>query len=397
MSSPTPTAPASARLASLDALRGFDMFWIMGAGSVLNALLPSLATLTGNDVFNKVRGQLDHVPWDGFHFIDLIFPLFLFMIGVSIPFSFAKRLARGDGKLRILGHALLRAAILILLGMTINGNLLSLDPAKFQLTYSVLQMLALGYLVASVLFLSMRLGWQVVATVAMLLGYWALLAFVPVPGHVIGQFKPQCNVGDWLNDWILRGLQGPWRFGWILGILGHASTAMLGVFAGQLLRSAATKARKVEGLLLLGATCLLLGYAWSGWLAQDFPGVKLSGVEWREWPVWCPIIKNRWTSTFALYAGGMSYVLLALFYLVIDVWGFRRWAIPFMAIGANSIFAYMAWGLGGGAFRQAADVLLGGLRQYTGVWYDAIAWAGAMALLWILLGYMYRNKTYVRI
>jgi len=397
MSSQTPTAPTSTRLASLDALRGFDMFWIMGASTVLGAILPSLATLTGNDAFSQARSQLNHVEWDGFHFIDLIFPLFLFMIGVSIPYSFAKRLARGDSKIRLYGHVLLRVAILILLGMTINGRLLALEPAKFQITYSVLQMLALGYLVASILFLNLRLGGQIAATVAMLVTYWALSAFVPGPGHVIGQFKPHCNFGDWLNDWILRDLQGPWQFGWILGILGHASTAMLGVFAGRLLRSSATNARKVEVLVLLGGACLLLGYAWSGWLARDFPGVTLFGIEWQQWPVWYPIVKNRWTSTFALYAGGWSYLLLGLFYLVIDVWGWRRWAAGFMAIGANSIFAYMAWGLGSSAFRQAADVLLGGLRQYTGQWYEAIAWAGAMAILWILLGYMYRNKTFVRV
>jgi len=397
MSSETPTAPTSTRLASLDALRGFDMFWIMGASTILGVLLPSLAALTGKEAFNQVRSQLNHVPWDGFHFIDLIFPLFLFMIGVAIPYSFAKRLTRGDSRLRIFGHVLVRVAILIVLGMTINGNLLTLDPAKFQITYSVLQMLALGYLLASILFLNLRLGWQIVATIAMLVIYWALPAFVPGPGQVIGQFKPHCNFGDWLNDWILGDLQGPWRFGWILGILGHASTAMLGVFAGQLLRSSASNARKVEVLILLGGVCLALGYAWSGWMAKDFPGVVAFGKQWQEWPIWYPIVKNRWTSTFALYAGGISYLLLSFFYLVIDVWGFRRWAVPFMAIGANSIFAYMAWGLGNSAFRQAADVLLGGLRQYTGVWYDAIAWAGAMAILWILLGYMYRNKTFVRV
>ena len=280
--------------------------------------------------------------------------------------------------------------------MMVNGSLLSYDPKQFELTYSVLQMLALGYLVASLLFLNLPLWGQIAGTGAMLVGYWALLAFVPGPGHEIGKVAPGCNVGDWVTEYLV----GPWRgiqVGWIVGILGHASTAMLGVLTGQLLRSSLPGVGKAVWLAVWGVVSLGVGLFWSGWVAEQWPHLTLFGTAWTEWPIWCPIIKNRWTSTFALYAGGMSYLLLALFYLVIDVWGWRRWAVPFMAIGANSIFAYMAWGLGSGAFRQAADVLLGGLRQYTGVWYDAIAWAGAMAMLWILLGYMYRNKTYVRI
>jgi predicted acyltransferase len=132
--------------------------------------------------------QLEHVEWQGFHFYDLIFPLFLFLIGVSIPLALGKRLARGDSLTSIYKHIVLRVAILIVLAMMVNGRLLTYDPSKFALSYSVLQMLALGYLVASLLFLNLRLGGQVVATVVMLVRYWALLAFVPGPGHEIGQF-----------------------------------------------------------------------------------------------------------------------------------------------------------------------------------------------------------------
>jgi predicted acyltransferase len=121
---------------------------------------------------------------------------------------------------------------------------------------------------------------------------------------------------------------------------------MLGVFAGQLLRSASTQRSKVLWLVGLGVFCLLAGMFWGGWIARWFPGVALFGEDWSQWPIWCPIIKNRWTSAYALYAGGWSYLLLALFYLVIDVWGLRRWAFPFIVIGANSLAAYMAWQLG---------------------------------------------------
>jgi predicted acyltransferase len=384
--------PASARLVSLDALRGFDMWWIIGG----DQLLRSFVKASNRPAWQWIPDQLTHVPWEGFHFIDLIFPLFLFMIGVAIPFSLAKRLARGDSARRIHAHLFLRVAILIVLGMMVNGSLLTYDPQQFELSYSVLQMLALGYLVASLLFIHLRLRWQVLATVVMLVGYWALLAFVPGPGHEIGRFREGCNAGDWVTEFLV----GRWRdhqVGWIIGILGHASTAMLGVFAGQMLRAPWGNARKVAALLALGCTCLALGYVWSGWFIQHLAARGI-GNRFVDWPIWFPIIKNRWTSSFALYAGGWSYLLLALFYLVIDVWKVRRWAFPFIVIGANSIFAYMCWQLGSGVFRSAAGVFLRGLEQYVGpAWYEPIAWAGATAALWLLLWYLHRNKTLIRV
>lgn len=389
---PAPSATSSQRLASLDALRGMDMFWIIGASSVIQALVKA----SGRESLQWIPTQLNHVPWDGFHFIDLIFPLFLFMIGVAIPYSTAKRLARGDSRWRIHAHMFLRVAVMIVLGMMINGSLLSYDPKQFELTYSVLQMLALGYLVAAILYTNVRLGWQVAATLVMLIGYWALLAFVPVPGHEIGKFREGANVGDWVTEAIF----GKWRghqIGWVVGILGHASTAMLGVFAGELLRSGLTNARKIVWMVVLGLFCLAAGVFWGGWIAEWFPNVVAFGKTWTEWPVWFPIIKVRWTSSYALYAGGISFLLLAACYLVIDVWGWRRWAVPFMAIGANSIFAYMAWGLGSSAFRRVAEIFLGGLKPYVGVWHEALLTAGAMAVLWILLGYLYSKRTFIRI
>jgi predicted acyltransferase len=348
------------------------------------------ATASGQSWLAWVPVQMKHVPWDGFHFIDLIFPLFLFMIGVAIPYALGKRLSRGDSRASIYGHLVFRVAVMIVLGMMVNGNLLTFDPKKFELTYSVLQMLALGYLVAAVLFLNLGLRSQIIATVAMLVGYWALLAFVPGPGHEIGKFREGCNAGDWVTEWMF----GKWRgrhVGWVVGILGHASTAMLGVFAGQLIRSGLGAWQKLRWLAVLGVGCLAAGVLWSGWLAEWFPGA------WNEWPIWFPIIKVRWTSSYVLYAGGISFLLLALCYLIIDVWGWRRWAAPFMAIGANSIFAYMAWQLCSSAFRRVSEVFLGGLKSCVGPWHEAILAAGALAVLWVLLGYLYRKGTLIRI
>ena len=246
-------------------------------------------------------------------------------------------------------------------------------------------------------FLNIRWPWQIIVTVLMLVVYWALLAFVPCPGHAIGVVKEGCNVGDWLNDWIMGDWQGQFRFGWILGILGHASTAMLGVFAGQLLRSTSTPRSKVLWLGGLGVFCLFTGMFWGGWIARWFPGVVLFGEEWSRWPIWCPIIKNRWTSAYALYAGGWSYLLLALFYLVIDVWGLRRWAFPFIVIGANALVAYMAWATGQLGLLSPGRSALGRIgtirRPLAG---SHPGGRGVSAVLWLLLWYMYRNRTFIR-
>ncbi|MBI5817699.1 MAG: DUF5009 domain-containing protein [Verrucomicrobia bacterium] len=386
------TVASNSRLASLDVLRGLDMFWIVGGGTVAK----SAAEASGCSWLQWVPVQMSHVPWDGFHFYDLIFPLFLFMIGVAIPYALGKRLSRGDSLAGIYKHLIIRVVIMIVLGMMVNGSLLTFNPAKFELTYSVLQMLALGYFVAAVLFLNLNLRNQIIATAVMLVGYWVLLAFVPGPGHEIGKFREGCNVGDWVTEWLF----GRWRghqIGWVVGILGHASTAMLGVFAGHLLRSGLGVQQKLARLAWLGAGCLAAGFLWSGWITEWFPDVRLFGCDWSQWPIWFPIIKVRWTSSYALYAGGISYLLLAACYLIVDVWGFRRWTMPFMAIGANSIFAYMAWMLCSSAFRRVSEVFLGGLKPYVGPWHDTILAAGALAVLWTLLGYMYRKGTFVRI
>ncbi len=244
--------------------------------------------------------------------------------------------------------------------------------------------------------MNFRLAGQIVATLLMLFGYWALLAFVPGPGHEIGKVAPGCNVGDWVTQWIV----GTWRrhqVGWIVGVLGHASSAMLGVLTGWLLRSSLTGTRKVVWLTVWGLAALGGAMFWSGWVARQWPQVVLFRAPWAEWPVWCPIIKNRWTSSYVLFAGGWSLLLLALFYLLIDVCQWRRWAIPFVVMGANSIFAYMCWQLGSGVFRAAAEVFLGGLQQYLPpAWYEPLAWAGATSTLWLLLWYLYRNKTFIR-
>lgn len=368
----TVAAPRSSRMMCIDAMRGFDMFWIIGADDVVRALTNN----SHNHFMQMLGGQFDHVVWDGCHFYDLIFPVFLFIIGVSMPFSFSNRLARGDSKASIYRHVFTRVAVLVLLGSVINGNVLSLNVHEFTASYSVLMVLALGYLVASLILLNMNLRWQIITTMGLIVLYWALMDYVPVPGHVVGIYKPGLNLGDWLNNFVLGRLQGPWHNGWILQSMTNGATAMLGVFAGHLLRSRKTEKRKLLWLLTMGVACLAVGWTWSFWF---------------------PIIKRRWTSTYVLWAGGWSYLALAAFYWIIDMRSHRKWAYPFIVIGMNAIVAYMLWGVFSRSFRLMADTLIRGLRQYTGGWYDAIVWFVAMSILWFGLYCLYRTRTFIKI
>jgi predicted acyltransferase len=373
MSAEPKPEPGSGRLESLDALRGFDMFWIVGGSAIVHAALRHAE----NPWLVALDHQFQHPEWEGFRAFDLIMPLFLFMIGVAMPLSFAKRLARGESRWHLFRHVLVRVAVLCFLGMLVNGNLLTYDPRRFQITYSVLHVLAMGYLVASVLLLTLGLRGQIVAVVAMLAGYWAVQTFLPAPGHTVGSYAPGTTFGEWLNDRLLGSWQGEWRRPWIVSLTTYGATAMFGAWAGRLLQSSARRGAKVGWLVVLGLVCLAAGSAWSYQM---------------------PIIKKVWTSSYAVYAAGWSYLLLALFYLMIDVWGLRRWALPFKVIGMNAITAYMVWNLFSPALHRVAWTLLGGLQSHLRpAVYATIEATAAATALWLILFWMYRTRTFVKI
>jgi len=369
-----PVTPTEARLVSLDALRGFDMFWIVGAGSILGQLATGLQSQWLNQV---IMPHAEHVPWEGFVAWDLIMPLFLFVVGTAMPFSFAKRLGQGQSKARLYVHIVFRVIVLWVLGMVVQGRLLQYDLSQLRLYSNTLQAIAAGYLIASIILLSLRGHWQAVVTVALLLVYWGLLALVPVPGFGAGQLTEDGNLPIYLDKLILGPYQDGTPYTWILSSMTFAATVMMGAFAGQLLRSDLGKARKTLFLLGAGVACIYLG----SWWGRIFP-----------------IIKHIWTSSMVLYAGGWSLVLLGLFYLVIDVMRLRFLAFPFVVIGRNAIFAYVAaslfmWPV----FRNIAAVFLSGLESRLGIWYDMTIAVGGFAVLWLVLFCMYRKKTFIKI
>jgi predicted acyltransferase len=358
------------RIISVDALRGFDMFLIIGGHGIITGFIKAVDV----GFLNALLPQTRHVPWVGFAFWDLIMPLFLFIVGVVMPFAFNKRLARGDSKRQLYFHIVKRTVILFVLGMIAQGRLLQYDLSKLHIFSNTLQAIAAGYFVASILMLNLNLRWQIGATAGLLLLFWALMALVPVPGHGAGVLTPDGNLAIYLDKLMLGPYEDETTYTWILSCMTFACTVMLGVMAGHLLRSEKRQQVKVLGLLAAGIGCLVLGLVWHNWF---------------------PIIKHLWTSSFVLFAGGLSYLLLAVFYLVIDVWHLRKWAFGFIVIGINAIAVYMARSVFN--FRHIGNIFVGGLARYLGQWNDFVQAAAALAVIWLILYWMYRKKSFIRI
>lgn len=358
------------RVTSIDALRGFDMVWIVGGRDLLLAILAVFLS----PIPESIMYQLNHPAWVGFSAWDMIMPLFLFIVGTVMPFSFAKRLQQGHSKGRLYVKIVGRTVTLFVLGAVAQGNLLEFDLSRLHVYCNTLQAIACGYLVTAILLLHLPVLWQILVTAALLLSYWGLLALVPVPEHSAGLLQPELNLALYVDNLVLGRFEDGTTYTWILSGLGFAATVMLGALGGQLLRSGQAPWNKVLWLVLMGIGCLAAGWLWSRWL---------------------PIIKHIWSSSMVLWAGGWSFLLLAAFYAVIDVIGLRRWALPLVVVGSNAIAVYMATRVID--FRHVSDPLVAGLARHLGRWEDPVLTAAPLAVIWLILYYMYRHRTFVRV
>lgn len=363
--------PASPRLVSLDALRGFDMFWIVGAEELVAGLLK----ISDTGVVGFIANQLRHKAWAGFAFEDLIFPLFVFIVGVSLVFSLTKALEHGGRREAIL-RILRRAALLYALGILYYGGF-STPFEKIRLM-GVLQRIALCYLFASLLFVYLKPKALVGVCVGLLVGYWVLLSFVPVPGHGAGNFAEGANLTNYVDSQYLplRKWDGDHDPEGLLSTLPAVATCLLGVFAGLLLKNSAVPDRKKVAFLIIGGLgCLAAGWAWH----FNFP-----------------VIKKIWTSSFVLVAGGYSCLLLAAFYQVIDVWKFQKWAMPLVWIGVNPITIYV-----GGRFidfEAIAKLFVGGpVNAWLGSYGQLVLAATTLAFGLLFLRFLYQRKIFLRV
>jgi len=382
VSGPIAATPETRRVLSIDALRGFDMFWILGGDSLAQALKKMSAN--GNSTVSSVGGflgdQLEHVDWEGFHFYDLIFPLFVFIVGVSIVFSLTKLVER-EGKAAAHTRVFRRFALLFILALIYSGGV-SREWPDIRLL-GVLNRIALCYLFASLLFLNFRLRGLIIACVSLLAGYWALMTFVPAPGIGTGSFAKGANLANWIDSQYLPGKKwdGTWDPEGLLSTLPAIATCLLGVFAGLLLKDARVEEqRKTLWLIGGGIVAVAAGFVW--------------GLQF-------PVIKKIWTSSYVLVAGGFSAILLGLFHQIIDVWKHQHWATPFVWIGANAITLYFLESIVN--FERLAGRLVGGdvskffnAQIATGAGQFLQACVGLLLAI-AVAGFLYRRKIFLRV
>ena len=373
---------SSGRLVSLDALRGFDMMWIISGEIIVHAL----AKATNSPVWNWMSDQLHHSVWNGFTFYDMIFPLFIFIAGISMPFSFGKQLddkpfnEQKQIRKKIYISLIKRTLILIICGMIVNG-LFKWQGYEHTRFASVLGRIALSCFFAAILFLNTNLRTQLICFGAILLVYWAIMMLIPVPGYGAGVLTPEANLGAYVDRLFLPGklhrvVYDPEG---ILSTIPAVATALLGVFTGQFLRFKSEKwtlGKKGIILALAGIALLILGLLWDTVF---------------------PINKNMWTSSFVLFAGGWSLLLLSLFYFIIEVAGFKKWALPFIWIGTNSILIYMA-AHGVINFEYTANYLFGGLINFTPLlWQPVWLGCGILIIQLALVYLLYKKKWFLKV
>lgn len=366
------------RLASLDVLRGFDMFWIIGGGSLIVALSKALDW----GWLNVVAEQMEHVRWDGFHFEDLIFPLFMFISGVAIPYAITSKIEKGADKARLFRKAAKRGIILILLGIMYNGALQN-GFSNMRIP-SVLGQIGFAYFfAATIVIYTKNMKSRIIWLAGLLISIAILQLAVPVPGQGAGLLDPVNGINAWLDRLLIPGRLHGTTFDpeGLLCSISAISVTLMGALAGGILRDGTPASGRKASILAVVGACLVV------------VALTLS--------TFYPIIKAAWTVPFDMLTAGISFMLLALFYYTIDVkdwvdtwaWGIGKYKILFFkVIGMNSITIYLAARIFD--FRDASSFFLGFLEPALGYW---IVILGAIALEWMFLHFLFKNKIFLKV
>ena len=376
---------ASGRLISLDALRGFVMFWIMSGEHIVHAL----AKAAPIPVFVWMSSQLHHTEWEGITFYDMIFPIFLFVAGVSMPYSFEKKMnAAGVStpmelplpeKKKIYLSMLRRTCILLLLGFVVNG-LLRFDGYDQTRFASVLGRIGLAWFFAGLIYLNFDLKKQIFWFAGILIGYYLAMKFIPVPGFGAGVLTKEGSLEGYIDRLFLPGRLHSTVYDpeGLFSTIPAVATALLGMFLGTFLRASVTFSINKKLLILVTSAIVLiaLGLLWN----YDFP-----------------INKRLWSSSFVCYVGGFSILFFTFFYLIIDVLGFHKWAFPLLLIGSNSILIYMA-AEGLVDFKHTADFVFGGLIKFAPlIWQPVLIASSVTFVQLILLYFLYKRKWFLKV
>jgi heparan-alpha-glucosaminide N-acetyltransferase len=397
---PPPVQPSASgvktRILSLDAFRGFVMFLMLAEAM---HLMNVRRAFPGNWFWELVAFNTTHVPWQGSSLHDLIQPAFSFLVGAAMAFSIVSRTGRGESWNRMLLHAMWRSVALIFLGIFLR----SLNSQQTYWTFEdTLSQIGLGYTLLFLLaFTSLRV--QVIAFTAILVGFWAAFVLYPLPPEgfdytqvgvradwphlysgFLAHFNKNSNLSWAFDVWFLNLFPRAFLYnggGWsTLSFVPTLATMMLGLWAGRWLMTSKSTIDKLKGLVIGGVALTLAGLI-------------------LQWLHICPIIKRIWTSSYTLYSGGLVVLILAGFYALIELKGWKRWAFPLLVIGANSIAVYvMSWTMESFVSSALARHLGAAPFLVFGPTFEPVLKGfGVVLVFWLILLWMYRRKIFLRI
>jgi predicted acyltransferase len=358
----------STRLVSLDTLRGFTMFWIVGGDS----LIKSLESFGHFRITDFLVRQMDHSPWEGLRYYDCIWPCFMLMVGVSIPFAFAKR-SLTQSYPQMLWHAIIRFAVLFLLGSLRES--VSLDSPHLIELSSALQPIAVAYLIS---FLLIRKSWkfQAITGILILLVYGLAVALIPVPGVGSGSYVQNANLVWFMDRTLLPNRIGDDVFleGWgtMISMIPPISTTILGVLMGRLLMSKETPNYKIRILAMTSIGVLTTGYVIS---------------------IFVPVVMKMWTVSYGLISAGWACTMLLIFYWFIDVLGYKKWAFFFVVIGVNALAIYLSGTVM--SLSAISDVFTKDLAELMGSFGPLFTALVLIGLEWAILNWMYKRKIFL--
>ena len=376
------THSSSKRLESLDALRGFDLFFLVALGPLMH----SLARTANVEWLNESMWVFSHVSWEGFSPWDLIMPLFLFMSGISMPFSLSRYKSISD-KRPLLRRLAKRILLLWIFGMMCQGNLLALDHNTIYLYSNTLQAIATGYLITALLFLFTSRRTQIITAVVLLLVYWTAMQFITVDGYGGGNYTPQGNLAEWIDNTVLgrfrdtaqvidgKVVVADWyHYTWILSSLNFGVTVLTGLFAGYIAKDKIEEKKKLKLYFGTGITMVIAGWLWNFQM---------------------PVIKTIWTSSMVLVSSGYCFLLMGLFYYWIDYKGHRSGITWLKVYGMNSIVAYMLANVVN--FRCIGESLFYGLEQYMGSYYSFLMTLWNIGAVYVIIWFMYKRGIFLKV
>jgi predicted acyltransferase len=363
----------NSRLVSIDILRGLAMFLILSIDIGGAPIFKTFTRLWGENFANAASKQFSYGFGEGLRLCFIAMPMFLFIVGLVIPLSMNNRIVQKNKK-GIYLHLIKRSLILFFLGLVAGGHLLHLKFANMPVYNNVLEYISVGYFVCSVLVLNTTLKAQYILTIVLLLLYWAIFLFIPVPGWQGEIFSGQMNLGIYIDNVVLGQFHEPGSCR-ILATISLISNMLLGVLIGHIIFSNRSNESKTKLLFIYGLVMFFAGLIWGQFY---------------------PVIRTLWTGSYVLLTCGISTLLLATFYFIIDVKGHSKWAFFFVVFGANSIAIYMMAHMFD--FRLIGNIFVGGFSTlFTSNIQDFIQAVAAMTVMWLIMYWMYQKKTFIKV